>query len=62
MLADPIIKFTCPFCKGKKSVEINGETLYCQNCDDGAAYDAGQQEALKNPKCDGEMIIIPCMN
>lgn len=35
VLADPIIKTTCPFCKGKKSVEIDGETLYCQNCDDG---------------------------
>lgn len=30
--------------------------------DDGAAYDEGQQEALKNPKCSGEMTIIPCMN
>lgn len=35
VLADPIIKTTCPFCKGKKSVKIDGETLYCQNCDDG---------------------------
>lgn len=30
--------------------------------DNGEAYDEGQQEALKNPKCSGEMTIIPCMN
>lgn len=29
--------------------------------DNGKAYDEGQQEALKNPKCEGSMEIIPCM-
>lgn len=30
--------------------------------DDGKAYDEGQLQALKNPKCSGEMEIIPCMH
>lgn len=29
--------------------------------DNGKAYDEGQQAALKNPKCEGSMEIIPCM-
>ena len=30
--------------------------------DNGAAYDEGQKEALLNPNCSGEMVIIPCIN
>ena len=33
--ADPIMTTTCPFCKGKGKLEVNGTELYCQNCDDG---------------------------
>lgn len=33
--ADPIMTTTCPFCNGKGKLEINGTTLYCQNCEDG---------------------------
>lgn len=35
VLADPIIKTTCPFCKGQKFIMIGDTKLYCQNCDDG---------------------------
>lgn len=35
VVANPVTKTTCPFCKGKQSMEIDGTTIYCQNCDNG---------------------------
>lgn len=29
---------TCPFCKGKTSIIVEGTEIECQNCEDGSYY------------------------
>lgn len=39
VLADPVIETTCPFCKGKYSIEVEGKIFHCQNCYGGELRD-----------------------
>lgn len=36
--ADKMIKKICPFCNGEGEKNIDGTTIYCQNCNEGYIY------------------------
>ena len=46
VLADSLIKQTCPFCHGKGKLEVNGTVLYCQNCESGMLTHRGDIKHL----------------
>ena len=36
VMADPVTRMTCPFCKGNTKIVLpKGKELFCQNCDNG---------------------------